>query len=218
MAISAKVIYFTGEVKIIDSSQQMLQLQVGSRVNAEDVLVVTSANQVNIGLENGLIISLSPGESFKASAQDLTDLLSAQKQTSSDITTQSSTKNILDCFIFSHLSAIADIEHSAACTQPQPQMSSPPGSALVNNLKASQVHPVNSFNAANCSLYTVDSSSSFEKLFHCFLSFNPLPTAQQLLEIGICGITAENLSEVIQRIHLHKGSIRELDDLQRLVS
>ncbi|MCJ8300657.1 MAG: hypothetical protein MJK13_17230, partial [Pseudomonadales bacterium] len=89
---------------------------------------------------------------------------------------------------------------------------------LVNNLKVPQKHPVSSFNAANRALYNVDSSPSFEKLFHCFLSFNPLPTAQQLIEIGICGITAENLSEVTQSIHLHKGSIRELDDLQRLVS
>ena len=53
MTISAKVSSFTGEVKIIDSFGKIHDLQIGTSVNPEDILVVTSEKTVNIGLDNG---------------------------------------------------------------------------------------------------------------------------------------------------------------------
>jgi len=218
MVISAKVSFITGKVKIVGVLGQINELQVGASVSPDDILVVTSEQQVNIGLENGLIISLRLGESFKVNPQDLTEIFSAQQRASEHINTQSSTADIQDGYIFSHLSAVTDkdgdIGDSPACLSLMPSAQC---QVLGNSVESSPKDPFNQFNTATVGLYSVDSSPSFEKLFHCFLSFNPMPTTKQLLDIGMRGITSKNLSQVIQRIHLHKRSIRQLDDLQQLL-
>ncbi|EPJ50945.1 MAG: hypothetical protein OFPI_18690 [Osedax symbiont Rs2] len=224
MVISAKVSFITGEVKIVDSLGQINELQVGASVSPEDILVVTAKKQVDIGLENGLIISLCQGESFKVNPQDLTEIFSAQQRTFEHIAADGSSTDVQDQYIFSHLSAVADVPSntgdSTRCSQSQQQPLRPAVQhpVSVNSAKSASQANVNAVNTFSVGLYSVDRSPSFEKLFHCFLSFNPLPTAQQLLEIGMRGITVENLSQVTQQIHLHKGSIRQLDDLQQLLN
>ena len=219
MTISAKVSSFTGEVKIIDSFGKIHDLQIGTSVNPEDILVVTSEKTVNIGLDNGLIISLRLGESYKANVQDLTEIFSAQQRASGTINTQNRAADNQDCYLFSHLSAVTGNESDdSAVAQTQQLMPVLQYSTVGNTDNSPEKCQVTPFSTTNSSFYIVDSSPNFEKLFHCFLSFNPLPTAEQLLEIGMWGITAENLSQITQKIHLHKRAIRQLDDLQRLVS
>ena len=224
MVNTAKISFITGEVKMVDSLGQINELQVGASVSPEDILVVTDKKQVDIGLENGLIISLRQGESFKINPQDLTEIFSAQQRISGHIAADGSTTDVHDQYIFSHLSAVADTPSntgdSTRCSQSQQQPLSPAVQhpVSVNSAKSASQAPVSAVYKLSVGLYSVDRSPNFEKLFHCFLSFNPLPTAQQLLEIGMCGITAENLSQVTQLIHLHKGSIRQLDDLQQLLN
>jgi len=221
MTISAKVSSFTGEVKVIDSFGKIREFQIGISINPEDILVVTSETAVNIYLENGLIISLRLGESYKASEQDLTKIFSEQQRESGAINTQSRAADNQECYLFSHLSTVTDTTNdSAACalTQTQQLMSLLQFPVLDNVDNSLEKYQVTPFRITNSSRYIVDSSPNFEKLFHCFISFNPLPTAEQLREIGMRGITAENLSRVTQEIHLHKSAIRQLGDLQRLVS